>query len=402
MFSEVFPEIQLRLENENKDLMVYKAEQRYSITELSDGERQVLFILADIALSAEPNSLIIADEPELNLNSQLAARLWDTIEGRLPDAVFVYATHNISFALRPSADRVIALSGRGEPAIILDDINSLDATDARDLLGAIPAILASPAALGVEGEEASFDREFYHWILNRTDVAVVPLGSCQDVVAATTRTGIWDRLAASIKLLGVIDRDYRSDAVLSTLGATCLALGYHEAESYLCNPQIICTVAERLGTLAKLPTVSEIEDAIRAFFVENRLKTAATRMSFRAFITLSVSLQNSQLRNLNEADLKEIIRLEADKEAAKAAGYVGGTVAVTIFEEELARCDAALNDSSISSILQMCPGKELLRKIAPLSGCKDAAMLARAVYKHVRVNEIPVLNDLATSLQSRL
>lgn len=237
MFSEVFPEIILTIENANKELFAYKNSQRYSVSELSDGERQVLFILADIAHSAEPNSLIIADEPELNLNSQLANRLWDTIEGRLPDAVFVYATHNVGFALRQSIECVIALSGRGAPAMLMKSINDLEEKDARDLLGAVPAILAAPAAVGVEGTTTSFDNSFYTWLLKRTDIAIVSLGSCQDVIAATTRRGFWQELAPSVKLIGIIDQDYRAETTLVGADEFCHILEYHEAESYLCYPR---------------------------------------------------------------------------------------------------------------------------------------------------------------------
>src|ERR1044071_7878487 len=53
MFSEVFPEIVINLEGDDRRIMCYKNGKPYSPTELSDGERQVLFVLADIALCTE-------------------------------------------------------------------------------------------------------------------------------------------------------------------------------------------------------------------------------------------------------------------------------------------------------------------------------------------------------------
>jgi ABC-type branched-subunit amino acid transport system ATPase component len=259
MFSEVFPEIAMRLEgDDNKQLICIKNSQPYPATELSDGERQVLFILADIALTAEPESLIIADEPELNLNPQLAGRLWDTIEARLPNAIFVYATHNISFAMRPSIECIIALSGRGQPAMQVDSVGDIDPADARDFLGAIPAILAAQLAVVVEGEESSFDSGFYKWVVGQPEVAVVPLGNCHEVYAATTRTGVWNRLASSVQLVGVVDRDYRDDLFLNKYQGTCLSLAYHEAESYLCHPTVFSAIARALGTAEIIPTEQEV------------------------------------------------------------------------------------------------------------------------------------------------
>jgi hypothetical protein len=183
MFSEVFPEISISVGNDdNKQILCRKnGGPPYPTTELSDGERQALFILADIALSAESHSLIVADEPELNLNPLLANRLWDTLERYLPNAVFIYGTHSISFAMRPSVAAVVALKANGRSALQVDSFNALDRNEAREFLGAIPAILSAATALVVEGDDDSFDAPFYRWVIGRTDIAVVPIGGCQDV-----------------------------------------------------------------------------------------------------------------------------------------------------------------------------------------------------------------------------
>jgi len=403
LFTEVFPEISIHVEGEIKNLMCVKAGQPYSITELSDGERQVLYILADIALSAEPNSLIIADEPELNLNPQLASRLWDTIEGTLPASIFIYATHNVSFALRTSVDRIVALSGHGAPAITIQSVNDLNSDDARELLGAIPAILAAPAALGIEGIDSSYDRDFYTWLLDRKDLAIVSLGGCQDVISATTRRGIWEQLAPSVKLVGVIDRDYRSDKSLAEYGRDCLVLNYHEAESYLCHPTVVVAVATALGTIGQIPNESIIVDKIVEYYNANLFRIVVSRMADRAYIRLNVSLEAAKFKSMTDAvALRALIGAEADQEAAKASASIGSGSATTIFDEELASCQEAVAQRDVEKLLRLCPGKELLYRLAPMAGCKDPASFARAVYKHLSPDSITAHAALKSELLSKL
>ena len=403
MFSEVFPEITLTIENTNKELLAYKNGQRYGVSELSDGERQVLFILADIAHSAEPNSLIIADEPELNLNSQLANRLWDTIEGKLPHAIFVYATHNVGFALRQSVECVIALSGHGVPAMPMKSINDLEEKDARDLLGAIPAILAAPAAVGVEGTTTSFDNGFYTWLLKRTDIAIVPLGSCQDVIAATTRRGFWQELAPTVKLIGIIDQDYRAETPWVEAEAFCHMLEYHEAESYLCYPPLIEKLAAEIGTVEVLPSQSTIAERILLFFGDQILQIAMKRMIYRAQIKLNVALNNAQFKKVKDISyLRQLIGHAADQEAAKANDMIGSSSAIRIFDEELEHCQNVLEKRNLDEILRLCPGKELLWQLVQLAGCKDSAALARAVYKHLDPLDFAPLVKLREHIYSKI
>jgi hypothetical protein len=403
MFSEIFPEIQLNLEGENKQIICLKIGQKYSPTELSDGERQILFILADIALSAESNSLIIVDEPELNLNPKLADRLWNAIENDLQDAVFVYATHSISFAMRQSVSKLIALSGRGVPALQVDKVTDINPDEAREFLGAIPAILAAPAAIAVEGDDLSFDSRFYKWVLDCPEVAVVPLDGCSDVLAATTRKGIWDKLAPSVKLAGVIDRDYRSDNFLLNMSkASCIVVEYHEAESYFCHPSVVCSVAEALGTVEHLPGKEEIQQKIVNYFRKAIFRIAVNRMSERTQIRLGVSLKYTLFKDLPELELRQLIASEAEREAQKASVHIGSTVAVGVFDEELQWCRKALQEENIENILRLTPGKELLAQLAPIAGCKDSSAFARAAYKHLTIESFDHLKTLKNKLESLL
>ena len=152
LFNEVFPSITLTFNSGNKSLRCHKNGNDYHPSQLPDGEKQIFCLLADIVVLAESNSLILVDEPELNLNPGLACRFWDIVEAELPNAVFIYATHCVSFAMRKSVDRIAVLSKNPDNNTFIKNIGELNSVELYDLLGAIPAILSSNSALAVEGK----------------------------------------------------------------------------------------------------------------------------------------------------------------------------------------------------------------------------------------------------------
>ena len=100
VFTESSRTSRLRSDPKTFEVSCQKDGKSYPVADLSDGEKQVLAMLADLTSCAPPNAVFLVDEPELNLHPLLACRLWNVIESELPDAIFVYGTHCISFAMR--------------------------------------------------------------------------------------------------------------------------------------------------------------------------------------------------------------------------------------------------------------------------------------------------------------
>ncbi len=69
----------------------------YSGTEMSDGERVALYLMAQI-LCVPSQSIIIIDESEVYLHKSIMNRLWDKLEEYRKDCLFIYITHDIQFA----------------------------------------------------------------------------------------------------------------------------------------------------------------------------------------------------------------------------------------------------------------------------------------------------------------
>ncbi len=376
----------------------------YNATAMSDGERQVLAILADVALLGNPRSLVLVDEPELNLHPALACRLWHTVESHLPDAVFVYATHCLSFAMRASVDKVLVLGGPGVKAIEVDNLHDIPRPQLLEFLGAVPGILSAREAIAVEGEDDSIDSVFYTWLVGRPEVGVVPVGGCNNVLAAVEGSDIWKRLASAVKIVGVIDRDYRSDEELDHCRSKgAFVLDFHEVESHLCMPDVISTVARGMGTVKTPPSADEVSAEIRAFFKEQLLAVVARRVSERLQMSFSVSLPKKALAAIkNEDELRSRI-IKAATEASTGVASLGDKGSVDrVLGEEFTRCKKVLEGGDVPAILGLAPGKELLRRLYPMTGARSPLELARAVTRHVQIGKVSHLASLQTGLQKML
>lgn len=401
LFTEIFPTISLKYNSESKVLRCIKGDgPEYSPVVLSDGEKQILSLLADIVILGGDNRLVVVDEPELNLNSGLANRFWDIVENELGSSVFVYATHNISFAMRKSVERIYVLGNNKSEIVEIENISELSNRELSELLGSIPAILSSTFAIGIEGRENSIDSVLYRWLIGKDNCEIVPLGGCEDVRSAANKTGIWKRLAPSVQLLGVIDRDYRSNKFLDDIAmGNCVVLQYHEIESYLCYPAIVCQVANSLGLVENLPTEQIVNDIIIKEFKEKILHIIAKRAFFRLSIKLGVSINNNALSKITTLEsLKETLIIAALEEKTKADKVLSPANVSEIIAEETLLCEKALHNGNIDEVLLLMPAKELLNKLIALVGCKNILQMARAAVRHVKIDTIPILVALKNSL----
>lgn len=403
-FHDIFPAIELSIEPDSRDIQCRQNESTYGPSQLSDGERQVLALLADVALESDPNSLILVDEPELNLNTQLACRLWDSIEASLPSAVFVYATHSLGFAMRGNVDRILVLSSPEDDPVTVADAESLVSEDLRPFLGAIPAILAAPAALIVEGTESSLDSIFYHWILEDEQPVVVPVGNCQHVRAAAQRTGVWQRLTSDAAVHGVIDRDYRSEEALEALTSEhCQPLRYHEVESYLCLPAVLSNLGECLGLVEDPPSEDHIATEIVDFSSERLVNIVARRVIERASVRLSISLSRQTLSTIDTTEeLVRRLQNQVQKEQGRVEGLLTNEAIERMVAEEQNQLNSAIGNEAVSELLQLVPGKALLSRLAPQVGCSSHTRIARSASRHLAAEDYGPLSRLHDDLRSGL
>jgi ABC-type dipeptide/oligopeptide/nickel transport system ATPase component len=69
----------------------------YPSIQMSDGEKVLLYLISQILLAPQ-NGFIVIDEPEMYLHKTILKKLWDELESRRSDCLFIYLTHDLDFA----------------------------------------------------------------------------------------------------------------------------------------------------------------------------------------------------------------------------------------------------------------------------------------------------------------
>lgn len=184
----------------------------YSASEMSDGERAVFYILGQV-LSANEDSILIFDEPELHIHKSIISNLWDEIEKLRSDCSFLMITHDIEFAATRIAKKYVIRNYYSDPAWDISEIpdSELDEQTITLILGSRKPILF------VEGEKTSLDMEIYR--LCYPEWTVIPKGACKDVIQAVSslRKLNEDMPILNIKCAGIVDRDTRDNSQIQKL-----------------------------------------------------------------------------------------------------------------------------------------------------------------------------------------
>lgn len=212
----------------------------YNATEMSDGERVALYLMASVFV-APKNSVLIIDEPEIHLHRSIRDTLFDRIEAERSDCLFIYLTHDIEFATsRPAATHIWLkeFTGSGWLWEHLVNANGLPNALTAEVLGSRRPILF------VEGDLGSLDCLLY--TATYKDWYVVPVGSCSRVIQFTKALNGADQLH-HLTAKGVIDRDRRTDDEIATLtDSEVHVLPVAEIENILLLPDVLASLTELL------------------------------------------------------------------------------------------------------------------------------------------------------------
>jgi hypothetical protein len=209
----------------------------FGVEGLSDGQKQTLLFGVLLLTSATDNFICLVDEPEAHLNEARAIEFWEKIERQFPKAVFLYATHSVAFATRPTIDRQFLISMDGAITPIERD-QAISAPIVRTIVGARVQLLrntGSPIFC-----EDNLSKMILEDIFEDQDVDIVPLNNCQSVQAAVNGESLWGTIRTEgANFCGVIDRDTRDDdEVLALEGRGIFCFPLYEAESLLTDVDI--------------------------------------------------------------------------------------------------------------------------------------------------------------------
>lgn len=313
----------------------------YSIAELSDGERNVLIIVAEV-LTAPPNTLILIDEPERHLHRSIVSPLFRELLSERPDCTYILSTHDPALALDTASAKVLLVRNchyTGQTVAHWDvdfvEMPNRDTID-DDLLHSI--VGARRDILFVEGDRTSLDNALYSVIL--PNVSVIPRGSCKEVEQAVRII----RDAGDLHWLnafGLIDRDGRGDADIARLQSeNIFAIDGNSVESLYYDPWIQERLADKThGTEGSQTRLEQAQDeVIKAFraSVDNLVSRSAERR-LRSRVL-------SEMPNRKTAPLDKPIEIKID-----GAAVVG---------EERQRLNDAIEHADVPTLIQRYPARE--------------------------------------------
>ncbi len=230
-------------------------EDRYPISEMSDGEKSAVLLAAEV-LTAPSGCVQILDEPERHLHRSISVALIEAVLNERPDCHFVVLTHDLDLAgALPGSlttSIVLARSGWTSKTPAGWDMDLVEST-AEFPEGIKAAVLGGRRrVLFIEGERTSRDYRLYRLLF--PEWSVVPAGGCDEVIRAVK--GLSESVEYHwLHCRGVVDGDSRSPSEADALRAAgILALRVHEVESvYYCEILMRAVAAAQEKNLERAP-----------------------------------------------------------------------------------------------------------------------------------------------------
>ena len=250
----------------------------FNIARMSDGERSAMIIAAHV-ITAEPETVLLIDEPERHLHRSITQPLLSALFDLRKDCAFVISTHEVALPLANPGAKVLILQScqwNGDQAIawdaeVLNPNSRLPEDLKRAILGSRKRILF------VEGNYNSLDVSLYTVLF--PDLSVVPKGSCEKVQKAVLGLrGSYD--IHHVEAFGLIDRDNWEEEDVEELTENGIyALDVYAVEALYYCPDAIDAIAHkqaelREGDVTELITLAK-QKALRV------LKKHAEEMAMR-------------------------------------------------------------------------------------------------------------------------
>ncbi|WP_368940080.1 AAA family ATPase [Proteus mirabilis] len=241
IWERLLPHRKLYVSGDNIMVSITGSDDKYSASNMSDGERAIFYMLGQ-TLSAVQDSLIIFDEPELHIHPSIMSKLWDEIEALRPDCAFVFITHDLQFASSRVSDKYVLKSYDPTPFWDIEKVPQ-DSGFSEEITTLI--LGSRKPILFVEGSSSSLDIAIYRSCFS--DWTIIPKGSCQDVIhsVATMRN---NESLTRVTCSGIVDADdYSEDdkQFLAELGIATLPVS--EIENLILMPEVSTAIARHEG-----------------------------------------------------------------------------------------------------------------------------------------------------------
>lgn len=359
IWNEVFPHRKLRIDDSKFIAVIEKdgAEHTYSATQMSDGERSVLYLAAQV-LCVPANKTLIMDEPEVHLHRSLMNRLWFALERFRPDCFFVYITHDTQFAsMHKHADKIWIKEFDGQNwKFEKIENDELPEDLMMDILGNRNNVLF------VEGEKGSYDTQLYTALYPQ--YYIVPCGSCTQVIARTK--AFKNNLTLHhCEVYGIIDRDFRSDYEIEKYKEDSIyTIDVAEVENLFLVEELIRLMAVHMGKDA-----DEIYTTIKKYIINERFSN-----QINGQICQSVVAQIKYKLSCAEISKK------SENEAKSSLDEVMGSIdyeQIKLEQEE--KFQTVLSSADYANVLKIYNEKNIAKSVGHFLGIENKSYCSTVV-----------------------
>lgn len=359
IWNQVFPQRRLSMSDAHFVASLPEGGPNYSGTQMSDGERSVLYLAAQV-LCVPKNKTIIIDEPEVHLHPSLMGRLWQALESVRKDCLFIFITHDTQLAtLHSESDKIWVRSFDGSSwDLIRIPESELPQQLLLELLGNRKNVLF------VEGTSNSYDVQLYSVLY--PDYYVVPCGGCTQVISYTKAFAATNALH-SLTAYGIVDRDYRSNEEISALrlkGVFCLEVA--EIENLFLVEPVLQHAANRFAC----SNASDAINQIKEYVIHQRFGNELDKQIQQA----TVARLKEQLNGVEIGIEKNVAIPDSFKKALSSINPEAERI------EQTERYSKAQEAADYEHILKLYNAKGLASSIGHFLGVNDKEYCSKILY----------------------
>ena len=371
------------VESKKRTLLFDTTGLELSFDQLSGGEREIAFLIGQIDRFGLRQGLFLLDEPELHLNADLIRTWVAYLTGTVSTGQVWLATHSLE-AVEAAGQQATFVLERNETTRKVDELSRLDK---RPVLSALSRAVGTPAFsisqllfVFIEGEEGVGERERFRKLAGLPqNVRFMECGSCKEVLRRVDAIkSLANEAEAGIRIGGIVDRDFQSDAdaktILNTNGVFVLPV--HEVENYFLHPDTIVVLAKQHGLTDIVPTdlIRDIADTRAGSWI---FQHAFATPNARSLPELPVagkdcakSLTWEQFNADADATIKSIV------DACKFEGEYAGKLQKIL---DVSTKSYASKRNQLE-FWKVCEGKQILNEVSRRTGFARSTALIAATF----------------------
>jgi energy-coupling factor transporter ATP-binding protein EcfA2 len=376
IWDRTLPHRKLDITGDDIRASVTGLEEKYSATDMSDGERAIFYLIGQ-TLAAAANSLLIFDEPELHIHRSIMSRLWDELEAARPDCGIIFISHDLEFVGSREGQKCVLRDYNPATGWIIEDVpneSGFSEEITTLILGSRNPILF------VEGRDESLDLAIYRacypgWTL-------ISRGSCEEVIHAVV-TMRANQILTRVTCCGIVDADAHSPSDVQLLQSKGIGvLPVSEIENLFLLPSVTRSIVEAEGF-----TGSELTEKLESILDELFVSAASPKTQLPVVMRYARRRIDRLLKTIDLSAAATVDDL-ATEYGAKTAALDVREIAKLATES----IEKALADRDAASLLRWYDNKGLL-SIAARAKTTTAANFQQWIVRAMRNGTVPAVSS---------